>query len=153
MNKMPILLMTLIILCSCQKTDSILSPLSIQTENGELTYNVETAISDKELEKGLMDRDTLDTKSGMIFDLSRHQDRPTAMWMKNTKISLDVLFIDDDNKIFWIKEKTTPMSEEIIIAPAPAKAFVELNAGEVEKHQIKVGQTVNHAILKPQPKK
>ena len=52
--------------------------------------------------------------------------------------------VNANGKIFFIKEKATPMSEELIIAPEPAMAVVELNAGDVEKHGIKIGDTVKH---------
>ena len=153
MKKIAVLFATLTILCACSQKSDNLSPLTITTDNGDITYNIETAISDEELQTGLMNRDKLDSKSGMIFDLSRHQDRPATMWMKDTKIPLDIIFIDNDNKIFWIYEKATPMSEEIIAAPAPAKAVLEINSGDVEKHQIQIGQTVSHSLLNTKAKK
>lgn len=147
MNKILAIFATLSFLCACNKNTPELSPLSIQTDNGNIIYNVETAVSDDELRIGLMNREELASDSGMIFDFSSRQNKPVMMWMKNTKIPLDMIFINSDNQIFWIQEKTTPMSEDLIIAPAPAKAVLELNAGEVEKHQIKIGQTVTHFIL------
>ena len=117
--------------------------LVISTENGDVIYTVEEAQKPEELEKGLMNRHQLATDGGMIFDLSKVNNQ-IAMWMKDTHISLDMLFVNANGTIFFIKEKATPMSEELIIAPEPATVVIELNAGEVEKHGIKTGDTVKH---------
>ncbi len=126
--------------CSPKKEDG---NLVISTENGDVIYNVKEAQKPEELEKGLMSREQLAENGGMIFDLSK-VDNQVAMWMKDTQLSLDMLFVNANGKIFFIKEKATPMSEELIIAPEPAMAVVELNAGDVEKHGIKIGDTVKH---------
>lgn len=117
--------------------------LTISTENGDIHYTVEEAQKPEDLEKGLMNRETLTDGTGMIFDLS-NVDNQIAMWMKDTKIPLDMLFVNANGKIFFIKENATPMSEELIIAPEPAMAVVELNGGEVQKQGIKIGDKVKH---------
>ena len=121
------------------------TPLTIITSNGEVRFNVEVAQTPEELKTGLMYRTQMAANNGMIFSFDPV--RPTAMWMKNTKISLDMLFIAPDATISMIKENATPMSEEHIISRDPVRAVIELNAGQVRKHGIKIGDRVNHAIL------
>lgn len=134
------LAMIIVVGCSPKKQDG---NLIIATEKGDIYYTVEEAQKNEDLEKGLMNREALAEGSGMIFDLSK-VDNQIAMWMKDTQISLDMLFVNANGKIFFIKENATPMSEELIIAPEPAMAVIELNAGEVQKQGIKVGDSVKH---------
>lgn len=138
----------ILLLCSCSKSEeSKTSQLTIKTDDGNVVYTVETAQTDEELEHGLMDRDSLPAKHGMIFDLSKHQSQLVAMWMKNTKIPLDMLFINPDGVIYWVKENAQPMSEQLIVPPAAARAVIEINGNDVEKYNIKVGQKVEHAMF------
>jgi len=145
MSKFLKLFLAVIVMAGCSpKQDE--ANLVISTEKGDVAYHVEEAQKPEELEQGLMNRDSLAADSGMIFDLSNVNNQ-VAMWMKDTKISLDMLFINANGKIFFIHENATPMSEELIIAPEPAIAVVELNAGDVRKNGIKVGDTVKHRFF------
>ena len=132
----------LIVIAGCSQEGN----LTIKTQKGDVTYNIEEAQSPQDLEKGLMFRENLAANSGMIFDLS-HVSNQVAMWMKNTKIPLDMLFVNANGKIFFIYENATPMSEELIIAPEPAMFVIELNAGDVKKHGIQVGDFIKHHFL------
>ena len=123
-----------------------LTPLVIKTTNGEVRFMVETANTPKELETGLMKREKLDFNSGMIFNI--YPVRPVAMWMKNTKIPLDMLFVGPDASVIMLKENATPMSEELIICREPVRAVIELNAGQINKNAIKVGDKITHAMFK-----
>ena len=142
MRKFLKLFLALIVIAGCSQEGN----LTIKTQKGDVTYNVEEAKSTPELEKGLMGRDSLAANSGMIFDLS-HVSNQIAMWMKDTKIPLDMLFVNANGKIFFIYENATPMSEELIIAPEPAMFVIELNAGDVKKHGIQVGDFIKHHFL------
>lgn len=140
------LFVAVIILAACSpKNDK--SDLTILTDDGKITYKVEEAKTIPELEKGLMYREKLDADSGMIFDLSEVEH--TAMWMKNTKIPLDMIFIEPDGNIFWIYENAQPESLTLIIPPFPAAAVLEVNAGDVQKHNIKPGDKVEHEFFAP----
>ena len=132
----------LIVIAGCSQEGN----LTIKTQKGDVTYNIEEAQNPQDLEKGLMFRENLAANSGMIFDLS-HVSNQVAMWMKNTKIPLDMLFVNANGKIFFIYENATPMSEELIIAPEPAMFVIELNAGDVKKHGIQVGDFIKHHFL------
>ena len=136
-----------LLLCSCNKPQTY--PLTIVTENGDVTYQVELATTDEQLRTGLMNRTHLDSNSGMIFDFSHKINQPTVMWMKNTLIPLDMLFVTREGIIYWIQENAQPHSEEFITPPFPATAVIEINGGDVAKHQIKVGQIVKHSLFPP----
>ena len=147
MNKLLKIFVAILFVCSCGEKKT--SELVIETETGDIVYNVEVADTVKDLEIGLMDRETLPADGGMLFDLSVVPNKVTAMWMKDTKLSLDMLFLTKEGVIYWLKEKAQPYSEELIIAPFPAAAVLELNAGDIAKHKIKSGQRVKHPLFKP----
>ena len=115
------------------------TPLSITTVNGDIRFNVEVAQTPDELQKGLMYRTEMPLTNGMIFSI--YPVRPVAMWMKNTQLSLDMIFVAPDATISMIKEHTTPLSED------PVRAVIEVPAGNVMRYNIKVGDKVQHAIL------
>ena len=121
------------------------TPLSITTVNGDIRFNVEVAQTPDELQKGLMYRTEMPLTNGMIFSI--YPVRPVAMWMKNTQLSLDMIFVAPDATISMIKEHTTPLSEDKIISRDPVRAVIEVPAGNVMRYNIKVGDKVQHAIL------
>lgn len=145
MTKFVKLFLAVLLVASCSKENDNTPNLTIVTENGPVAYVVENAQTTAELEKGLMFRESLAPDAGMIFDLSKVEQ--AVMWMKNTKIPLDMLFIDQDGMISWIYENAEPESTNFIIPPFPATAVVEINAGDVQKNNIKIGDIVKHKFL------
>ena len=135
----------LLVGCSAEEEQKPTTPLLIKTANGDVRFAVEVAQTPEELQKGLMHRTNLGFTNGMIFSI--YPVRPTAMWMKNTKIPLDMLFIAPDATISMIKENAEPMSEELIISRDPVRAVLEINGGQAQRHGIKVGDKVSHALL------
>jgi len=130
-----------LMLSACVKKDS--KPLTIKTSNGDVHYMVEIADTDEKRTKGLMWREKMPSNSGMIFLFDESHPQPIAMWMKNTLIPLDMLFISKEGKIIGIAENTEPMSLKIISPTRQAaSAVVEINAGEVKKHAVKIGDIV-----------
>lgn len=115
--------------------------------NDQVVYSVELAQSVDELRTGLMDRESLDENSGMLFDLGAFKEN-VSMWMKNTKIALDMLFIDEDGMIYWIYENAEPESTKLIIPPYPAHAVLEINGGDAAKKNIRIGDVVKHKWFK-----
>ena len=144
MTKFIKLFLAVILLAGCSKKNDE-SNLTVLTGGGEVSYTVEEAKTVPELEKGLMFRESLAPNAGMIFDLSKVEH--TAMWMKNTKIPLDMIFIDGDGVISWIYENAQPESLTLIIPPFPAAAVLEINAGDVKKHGIKTGDKIVHEFF------
>ncbi len=126
-------------LFGCAKEDTK-TQTTITTNNASITYNLEVARSDQELQTGLMNRKELAKDSGMLFLFNPV--RPVAMWMKNTFIPLDMVFINPQGEIVCIKENATPMSEEFIVCDEEVSAVIELNAGEVAKNSIVIGNKV-----------
>ena len=131
--------------CNSEPEPKPTTPLMIKTSNGDIRFMVEVANTPEDLKTGLMYRTNLGFNSGMIFNI--YPVRPMAMWMKNTKIPLDMLFIGPDASIIMIKENAEPMSEAHIICKEPVRAVIEINAGQVKRHNIKIGDKVTHMLL------
>jgi len=119
----------------------------IVTADGPVYYNVEDAVTPQERSEGLMFRETLAADSGMFFDMSDSIDGKFYMWMENTKIPLDMLFLNETGEIVHIHENAAPMSRTVIESPVPSYYVVEVNAGDVEMHGIKIGDQVRHLLL------
>ncbi len=130
--------------CSSEN-DAKYSDLIIETHSGSVTYKVETATTPEELQKGLMYRKSMPENHGMIFNVN--PPRPIVMWMKNTYISLDMIFVGTDGTINQVIKNTTPESEQILGEDVKSRAVIELNAGQADKHNIHVGDIVRHQIL------
>lgn len=121
-------------------------PLEIVTKNGVHVFSVEMATTDKERKTGLMYRKELPDGKGMLFDFSPEQQ--ISMWMKNTFIPLDMIFIRADGRILRIAENTEPHSLAIISSGGPARAVLEVIAGTAHKYGIKPGDRVAHPLFK-----
>ena len=124
-----------------------IQPLEIVTRNGVHVFSVEMATTDKERETGLMYRKELPDGKGMLFDFSPEQQ--ISMWMKNTYIPLDMIFIRADGRILRIAENTEPHSTKIISSGGPAKGVLEVIAGTAQKYGIAPGDRVAHPLFKP----
>ena len=122
--------------------------LEIVTRNGVHTFIVEVAVNDEERERGLMFRRELPEGRGMLFDFKH--DMNATMWMKNTYISLDMIFILADGRIQRIAENTTPESTAIIAAGAPVRAVLEVIGGTAKKLGIRAGDRVASPLLRAQ---
>jgi uncharacterized membrane protein (UPF0127 family) len=120
--------------------------LEIASKNGVHAFAVEVAITDDERERGLMFRKSLPLGHGMLFDFK--QDQNVAMWMKNTYIPLDMIFILSDGRIARIAENTTPLSERIISSGGPVRAVLEVIGGTAHKFGIVPGDRVAHPMFR-----
>ncbi len=89
---------------------------------------------------GLMNLNELPQNFGMIFPFDQQQ--IINMWMKNTLIALDMIFIDENNEIISIKKNAEPKSLDIISSQKPAKMVLEVNGGISDKLGIKIGQKI-----------
>lgn len=115
--------------------------ITIKTATGKYHYDVEVAINEAQQERGLMYRTSLTDYKGMLFIFSG--DNKVSMWMKNTLISLDMLFIDKLGKIVYIAKNAKPDSLDIISpGDAPVIAVLELKGGSSEAHNINIGDEV-----------
>lgn len=120
-------------------------PLEIITKSGVQVFSVEYAKTDDERAKGLMFRKELAEGKGMLFDFSPEQS--VAMWMKNTYVSLDMIFIAGDGRIIRIAENTVPESLATISSGGPAKGVLEVVAGTAKKLGIRPGDRVAHPLF------
>lgn len=103
----------------------------------EHAFELEVPVSTPEYNQGLMYRKRLQERTGMIFLFSPKKGNTPLMWMKNTYISLDMLFIGLDNRIACIIENTKPLSLSFLSCDRPVLAVIEINAGEVKKYNLK----------------
>lgn len=122
--------------------------LVIEAAAGERVFSVEVVREEKDRNRGLMYRKRLARDAGMLFDYDPPQS--VAFWMKNTYISLDIIFIDATGKIITIAAKTTPLSLERIPSHGVARGVLEIKGGSAEKLGIKVGDRVRHSIFAAQ---
>ena len=120
-------------------------PLEIVTRNGVQVFSVEIATTEEEKQTGLMYRKELADGKGMLFDFNPEQE--VSMWMKNTYVSLDMIFIRADGRILRIAENTEPMSTKIISSRGPARAVLEVVAGTAQKYGIRAGDRVGHPLF------
>ncbi|HLB06092.1 MAG TPA: DUF192 domain-containing protein [Alphaproteobacteria bacterium] len=120
-------------------------PLTIETGGAEHRFLVEIARTPEAREQGLMLRFELPSDRGMLFDLGT--ERPTAMWMKNTLITLDMIFIGSDGTIRKIHSRAEPFSLESVPSGGPVRAVLELPGGTVERLGIEEGDRVRHALF------
>ncbi|UGX98298.1 DUF192 domain-containing protein [Bradyrhizobium barranii subsp. barranii] len=120
-------------------------PLEIVTRNGVQVFSVEIATTEEEKQTGLMYRKELADGKGMLFDFKPEQE--VSMWMKNTYVSLDMIFIRADGRILRIAENTEPLSTKIISSQGPARAVLEVVAGTAQKYGIRPGDRVGHPLF------
>lgn len=119
--------------------------LEIVTKNGVHVFSIELAATDADRMKGLMFRKELPEGRGMLFDFKRDQD--VSMWMRNTLIPLDMLFINADGRIRRIAENTEPLSERTIPSGGPVRGVLEVIGGTAKKLGIVPGDRVAHPIF------
>ena len=120
-------------------------PLEIATKSGVHVFSVEMATTEDEKQTGLMWRKELPDGKGMLFDFSPEQQ--ISMWMKNTYIPLDMIFISADGRILRIAENTEPLSTRIISSGGLAKGVLEVIAGTAQKYGIQPGDRVAHPLF------
>ncbi|KAB2851552.1 MAG: DUF192 domain-containing protein [Hyphomicrobiaceae bacterium] len=120
-------------------------PVVIVTEKGEVTIEAEIAESPSEQARGLMFRRSMPERSGMLFPYQGA--REVTMWMRNTILPLDMVFIRADGVIHRIEVMTQPLSEETISSQGAVTAVLEINGGAAERLGIKPGQRVRHRIF------
>jgi len=120
-------------------------PLEIATKTGVHVFSVEMATTEEEKQTGLMWRKELPDGKGMLFDFSPEQQ--ISMWMKNTYIPLDMIFIRADGRILRIAENTEPLSTKIISSGGLAKGVLEVIAGTAQKYGIQPGDRVAHPLF------
>lgn len=119
--------------------------VEIVGKRGVHVFAVELVANDADRARGLMFRKELPEGRGMLFDFQREQE--VSMWMRNTLIPLDMIFINGDGRIRRIAENTEPMSERTIPSGGPVRGVLEVIGGTARKLGIAPGDKVAHPIF------
>jgi uncharacterized protein len=120
-----------------------LESLTIATKAGDRhVFQVEVARTPDLRSQGLMYRKSMPGDRGMLFDFERVE--PVSMWMKNTYISLDMIFVRGNGTISRIETGTEPFSESVISSGGKALAVIEMKAGSARRLGLKAGDKVSY---------
>ena len=152
MNKHPFisfclfLMIGLIGIGEAQASESFrLSSLDIRSGDRVHSFTIEIAETTSQRSQGLQYRKVMASDHGMLFDFKKSV--PVTMWMKNTSISLDILFISKQGIIVNIARNTKPYSLGYINAAGRVKGALELLAGTTNRLNIKAGDTIIHPLF------
>jgi uncharacterized protein len=124
---------------------SKIEPVTVANEHSATMFTTEIADTEQLRERGLMFRHRLPEDQAMLFDFGKP--RPVSMWMKNTNISLDMLFIRTDGTIAAIAENTVPQSLDIVSVQEPVLGVLEVAAGTVKRLGLRQNDRVFHRIF------
>jgi len=119
--------------------------LTIESAAGRFEFQVELATTPDQRAYGLMFRENLPDDHGMLFDFGQPQ--PVAMWMRNTYIPLDMVFIRADGRIGRIVHDARPLSDTVLDSGEPVRAVLELRGGVTAELGIQPGDRVVHPLL------
>jgi uncharacterized protein len=125
------------------------SELTIVSASGPHRFKIEVAETLAQMEQGLMFRTSLAPDGGMLFIYP--QPTVATMWMRNTLIPLDMLFVDAQGRIVNIHQRAIPQSDDVIPAAAPVRAVIELNGGTAARLGIEPGDRVLYPIFANAP--
>ena len=121
------------------------SPGTLVTASGPHPIVVELAKTEKEREIGLMNRNSMPEDQGMLFDFE--ETRLVTMWMKNTYIPLDMVFMDEAGRVTHVAANAQPLSLAIISSRGPVRYVLELNGGAAARLGLKPGDRLEHPII------
>jgi uncharacterized protein len=124
---------------------SKIEPVTVSGESSVTMFTTEIADTEELRERGLMFRHILPEDRAMLFDFGKP--RPVSMWMKNTIVSLDMIFIRSDGTIAAIAENTVPKSLDVVSVTSPVRGVLEVTAGTVKRLGLKVNDRVYHRIF------
>ncbi|TXE07499.1 DUF192 domain-containing protein [Gelidibacter salicanalis] len=139
---------------SCKDEQKTIQPVTIEfKKEGELiikkandsilkTIAIEIADNDYQTQTGLMYRDQMDADHGMLFIFPEEEYK--SFYMKNTKIALDIIYINADKTIVSFQKNAQPFSEASLPSNAPAKYVLEINAGLADAWQLEVGDKIEY---------
>lgn len=119
------------------RAETTYAVVSLERPLHKVSFPVEVARTFHEREYGLMNRPSLARDSGMLFIFPKTQ--MVSFWMKNTFISLDIIFMQEDGKVVQIHEKAQPLNLDFIRSQIPIKYALELAAGSVQDQNIQLG--------------
>ena len=138
-----------LVLISQAAVASDLERLGVGTKNGRRDFLVEVVDTPKAREIGLMYRKNLPAKQGMLFVYPREQ--RIRFWMRNTPISLDMIFFSADGIVRYIFHDAEPYSLTSVGPEVPVRFVLEINGGLSKQHGIQVGDRVDHDLIEKNP--
>ena len=119
--------------------------VTLETSAGAVAISAEIALSAPEQEQGLMFRRSIGENEGMLFVYDKPQH--VSMWMRNTYLSLDMVFIGRDRRVLRIEHGATPLSDAVIDSGGPVQFVLELKAGMAERLGLKAGDVISSRAL------
>ncbi|WP_170381050.1 DUF192 domain-containing protein [Ruegeria atlantica] len=123
--------------------------VNLRNDKTQITFNVELAISREDRARGLMFRESIPKRSGMLFVFDPPQ--RTAFWMKNTLIPLDIIFLDRTGTVVHVHENAIPGDETLIEGGDSIFAVLEIKAGLASRYLITPGTQMQHEIFSQGP--
>ncbi len=154
-SKLLLILLISVSILSCKEDKKAIEQTEVPfTKEGELTLyktitdstkvviDIEIADTEYETQTGLMYRSSMKNNRGMLFIFDDVSER--SFYMKNTKIPLDLIFINDNKTIVSFQKNAKPFDESSLPSNAPAKYVLEVNAGLVDTWKLSVGDSINY---------
>jgi len=123
--------------------------LTIVSNGTSHAFNIEVADNRAELARGMMFRDTVPNNEGMLFEFG--EERIASIWMKNTSVFLDVIFVRADGRILKIEHSAKPYSLRSMTSEAPVTAVFEIAGGQANALGIRPGDTLQHSYFTTAP--
>ncbi|WP_425049981.1 DUF192 domain-containing protein [Psychromarinibacter sp. S121] len=118
-----------------------------RTDRGQTQFTVEIADDREEITRGLMHRESMPAKAGMLFVYPRPA--PVAFWMRNTLIPLDMIFIGSDGVVRKVHENAVPLDETPIPGGNDIQYVLEINGGMAALLGIEAGAEMRHPAVDP----
>ena len=153
--KLFLFLLITVSIFSCKDNKKVIKQVEIVfTKEGELTLyktttdstkvvlDIEIANTDYEIQTGLMYRNSMQNNQGMLFVFDDVRER--SFYMKNTKIPLDLIFINNNNTIVSFQKNAKPFDESSLQSNAPAKYVLEVNASLVDAWKLSIGDSISY---------
>ena len=126
-----------------------ISELAVVTERGRFSFTVEMAVTEAQRQRGLQHRNALAPDAGMLFDFGNLQ--PASMWMKNTLIPLDMIFVAGDGRVVNVAARNRPASLAVIRSAGAVRAVLEVNAGTAGRLGVEAGSLILHPLFGTAP--
>lgn len=157
-SKLVLLVLIVFYISSCKEDKKVIEQVEVTfTKEGELELfktntdstkikiDIEIASSDYEIQTGLMYRNSMENNQGMLFVFD--DSRPRSFFMKNTRIPLDLIFLDEEKRIVSFQKNAKPFDESSLPSNAPARYVLEVNAGLVDYWNLSVGDRVSYKTM------
>jgi uncharacterized protein len=139
------LVLALLVFCLAFPAALADDSVEIETGTGTHVFTIELADTPQLRQRGLMFRQSMAADHGMLFDFERDQE--ISMWMQNTYIPLDMIFILSDGTVHRIERDTTPFSTRSVHSRGPVRSVLEINAGRSAEIGLRPGDTIRHRIF------